>query len=104
MTSPKTAATDADVGRLHRATTKIYLAVSDKIINKLESTDDEEIQEGLALCSPAILTSMSNWVKRNDVTCQPEEMEAVNKNKGLLKDKKRRGVAILRALDPTGTV
>lgn len=97
---PKTAATEGDVGALHSRITKIYTIVGDRILSKLDSNDVDEIEEGLALCSPAMLTSMSGWVKQNDVTCLPEDVETVAKNKGLLKDKKRRGAAKLKLLDP----
>lgn len=100
---PKAAASESEVGKLHSNVNRIYTNISDKLLTMLDSKDKDEVLVGLSMCSPAMLTSMSGWVKQNDVTCQPEDVETVAKNKELLKDKRKRGAAKLHVLDPTGT-
>lgn len=109
MAQPKTAATEKAVGILHSKITGIHTMVSTKILELLESGEEDKIMEGLAYCSPALLTSMGNWVKQNDVTCQPEDVENLAKNRELLKQKRRRGRDLANisyiddTLSPTGT-
>lgn len=105
----KTAATEKDVGTLHSIINKLYTNVGRNLLEGLDSEDETVRALATEACSPAMLTSMSNWVKQNSITCQPEEVEQVIQNKELLKQKRRRGSAkasisyIDPLLDPTGT-
>lgn len=95
MASPSTAASETEVGRLHAALNRINLRVSEQLLEMLDSDDEEVRRAGLAACSPALLTSMCNWVRQNSVTCQPDEVEDVAANTELLKRKRNRGQALI---------
>lgn len=99
----RSAASEEAVGRVHAKINRIYEIAGDAILSKLESSDPDEVAEGMAMCSPAMLTSMTGWVKHNSVTALPDSIEKVSKNSVALKEKKRRGAAKLQLLDPTGT-
>jgi len=95
MGAPRTAASEADVGKLHAAINKIHLRVSSKLLDMLDSEDEELQTAALGVCSPALLTAMGNWVRQNSVTCQPDEVEDVAANMELLHNKRKRGRALL---------
>ena len=70
-------ATEAQVSELHGVTNSLYLRVGKQILDQLESEDSEVRAKALASLSPAFLTSMAQWVKQNNVTCQVEEAAEV---------------------------
>lgn len=95
MAASRTAASEADVGRLHSAINRINLRISEQLLEMLDSDDEEVRRAGLAACSPALLTSMCNWVRQNSVTCQPDEVEDIAANTALLQSKRKRGQALI---------
>lgn len=95
MGAPKSAASEHEVGKLHAALNRINLRVSEQLLEMLDSDDPEVRRAGLAACSPALLTSMGNWVRQNSVTCQPDEVEDIAANAELLNRKRKRGQALL---------
>ena len=97
----KTSATERDVGRLHKSVNNIYIKLSENIIRMLESGDEEELILAMSTASPAMLTAMQNWVKQNNVSCIPDEVEEVAAaTKEVLAKRKKRGAALLAKVTP----
>lgn len=82
-------ATETDIADLHGKINRLYLSAAETLLESLESDDDETRLMAVNLASPQLLTSMSNWVKQNNVTCQPEEVKAVDEFAEQLKQKRK---------------
>lgn len=95
MGAPKSAASEAEVGKLHAAVNQIHLRIANRLLNMFDSEDPEMQVAALAACSPALLTSMGNWVRQNSVTCQPDAVEDVAANMELLQRKRKRGAGLI---------
>lgn len=73
MTS-NTKASESELSELHGKLNLLYTHTANTILQALDSESSETKLEALKLASPALLTSMANWVKMNGITCQPEDV------------------------------
>lgn len=92
-----TSARESDVGKLHSAVNTMYLKISNRILAMLDSDEEAEQLIAMSAASPAMLTAMQNWVKQNDVSCIPDEIEETAKaTKEILSKREKRGSKLLQ--------
>lgn len=82
-------ARENDVASLHGKLNNLYTRTAETLLEALESSDEETRLMAINLTSPSMLTSMANWVKQNNVTCQPEEVQEVDDFANKLQNKRR---------------
>lgn len=82
-------ATESQVAILHGELNNLYKKIAGTLAKALDSDDEEERLMAINLTSPSMLTSMANWVKMNNVTCQPDEVQEVDAFAEKLKNKRQ---------------
>lgn len=82
-------ATESEVASLHGQLNDLYKKTAETLATALESDDEETRLMAINLTSPALLTSMANWVKMNNVTCQPEDVQSTQDLADKLRNKRQ---------------
>lgn len=102
----KTAATEADLGRLHTAVARIMSTTlrnlqkaQDAFEEALEAAagDPDAVMAAIAErpeVSPALLAAVTKFLSDNKITCQVEESEALSETAKVIAEKQKRRKAV----------
>lgn len=83
-------ATEQSVASLHGQLNELYTKIANTLSVALDSEDSDERLMAINLTSPALLTSMTNWIKHNNVTCSPGDTDDFSELHRQLADKRKR--------------
>jgi len=92
------AATEQDLSELHKLQTDLYLKTIKSILAALDSPDEQIRMLAISAVSPALLNSINTFLKNNDITCQPSELDELTSTEKRLKAKLKRAGKSLPAI------
>ena len=98
-------ASESQIADLHGKLTVLYKLTAEVLLEQLGSDDEDVRAAAAAYVSPALLTSMQNWCRMNNVTCQPEDTNEIDElQKQLAENKKRARKSPLKLVGDIGHI
>lgn len=95
----KNAGTENELAELHKYQTELYLKIVQSILSALDSDDVQTRVIAASAVSPALLNSINTFLKNNDITCQPSELDELTSTEKRLRAKLKRAGKPLPAIE-----